>query len=105
MIFRNLYMRGHINIRAGAMSLNQVVPNVANLAGAIASNLKNLVVPLHLSQKSSGSMEPLEPPLTPVLFHVRRSLCLISPTEKTSSFQINGVFLVLKRNCLKDSVG
>ena len=40
----------YLNMRASVMSFNQVVPNIANLklAGSIASNLKNLVVPLHL---------------------------------------------------------
>ena len=37
---------------------------LSKLTGFIASNLKNLVVQLYLSQKLSGSMEPLEPPLT-----------------------------------------
>ena len=53
-----------VNPRAGAMSLNPVVPKET---GSIASKFRNLVVPLHPSQKSSGSMEPLEPPLTPAL--------------------------------------
>ena len=33
----------------------------------LRTNLKNLVVPLCLFQKSSGSMEPLEPPQRPAL--------------------------------------
>ena len=52
------------------MNTNLVVPKLVNLKiecfqSNRATALRNIVVLLSLSQKSSGFMEPLEPPLTP----------------------------------------
>ena len=48
--FRNVLFRSGRYFRAGAMSLNQVVPNVANLKTGWFHSIK--------SQKSSGSIAP-----------------------------------------------
>ena len=41
-------------------------------SGSKSGKLKNWLVPLHQISKSSGSTEPLEPPLTPALVEATR---------------------------------